>query len=434
MPKVTLTDAAVQRYKAPPGARVNYFDASLPGFALRISGPPKAKPGKPQPTAGGKKTWIFYYRHDGVQKMLTFAPYPTLGLADARQHAHDALKVLKSGNDPAQLKAEAADAAKQRKRDTVAAVFEEFVRRHLEAQKRSARYVAATRRNFERDVLPAWGKRPIVDITRRDVIELIEAIADRGAPIAANRMVATLSKLFNWAVQRDLIAFSPVKVEKPGRETQRERTLDDREIVLVWRAAETLEYPFNQFFRLALALGQRRDEIAGLTWDELDLAAGLWTLAGARTKGAWTHTVPLSPLALRLIAECPRHGRHVMTTGRRRGAAPGAGDAAISGFSKAKAALDARIAELAAAAGEESPAPWVIHDLRRTCRTALSSLGVQPVVAELVIGHRQQGIARVYDLHRYDHEKRAALDAWARHLEALLSPPGANVVPMRRGA
>ncbi|HEV8680638.1 MAG TPA: site-specific integrase, partial [Stellaceae bacterium] len=274
---------------------------------------------------------------------------------------------------------------------------------------------------------------PIADITRRDVIELIDRIADRGAPIAGNRMVATLSKLFRWAVSRDLIPFSPVaEVAKPGKETKRDRTLDDREIVLVWRAAESLAYPFRQFFRLALALGQRRDEIAGMTWDELDLSAGLWTLAGDRTKGGWAHSVPLSPLALRLIAECPRHGRHVLTTGRRRSAAPGAGDAAVSGFSKAKTTLDERIAELAGAAGAVLPAPWTIHDLRRTCRTGLSSLGVQPVVAELVIGHRQQGIAAVYDLHRYDNEKRQALDAWARHLEALLLPPGGNVVPLRR--
>jgi integrase len=266
------------------------------------------------------------------------------------------------------------------------------------------------------------------------VIELIDRIVDRGAPSAGNRMVANLSKMFRWAGSRDLIPFSPVaEVAKPGKETKRDRTLDDREIVLVWRAAESLAYPFSQFFRLALALGQRRDEIAGMTWDELDLSAGLWTLAGGRT-GGWAHAVPLSTLALRLIAECPRHGRHVLTTGRRRSAAPGAGDAAISGFSKAKTMLDARIAELAGAAGAEPPAPWTIHDLRRTCRTALSSLGVQPVVAELVIGHRQQGIAAVYDLHRYDNEKRQALDAWGQFLETLTSPPGINVTPLRRSA
>jgi integrase len=458
MPKVTLTDAAVQRYKAPPGARVNYFDASLPGFALRVSGPTKAKPGKPQPTAGGKKTWILYYRHDGAQKMLTFRPgYPALGLADARQKAHEALKVLKGGNDPGVYEKQEREAAKRQEKEkaryTIEAVVDEFIKRHLQAKHRAQRYIAETRRLFDLHVLPRWRGRPLAEITRRDVIDLLDKIADgkgvgdadadgkaaekrrSGGPIAANRTRAAISALCNFAIRRSIIEVSPAALtERPGVETKRERILDDREIVLMWRAGESLAYPFSQLFRLALALGQRRDEIAGMTWDELDLSAGLWTLAGARTKGGWAHTVPLSPLVLRLIAECPRQGRHVLTTGRRRGAAAGDGDAAISGFSKAKTALDARIAELAADAGEEPPAPWVIHDLRRTCRTGLSSLGVLPVVSELVIGHRQQGIAAVYDLHRYDKEKRQALDAWARHLEALLSPPGGNVVPLWREA
>jgi integrase len=460
MPKVTLTDAAVQRYKAPPGARVNYFDASLPGFALRVSGPPKAKPGKPQPTAGGKKAWIFYYRHDGAQKMLTFKPgYPALGLADARLKAHEALKVLKGGNDPAVYEKQESEAAKRQEKEkaryAVEAVVDEFIKRHLQAKRRAPRYIAETRRLFDLHVLPRWRGRPLAEITRRDVIELLDEIADgkgvgdadadgkaakkekrrAGGPIAANRTRAAISALCNFAIRRSIIEASPAALtERPSAETKRERTLDDREIVLMWRAAESLVYPFSQFFRLALALGQRRDEIAGMTWDELDLSAERWTLAGARTKGGQPHAVPLSPLALRLIAECLRHGRHVLTTGRRRDAAPGAGDAPISGFSKAKAVLDEKIAELAAAAGEEAPPPWTIHDLRRTCRTGLSSLGVLPVVAELVIGHRQQGIAAVYDLHRYDKEKRQALDAWARHLEALLSPPGGNVVPLRREA
>lgn len=148
--------------KGAPRRPRELFRASLPGFALRVSGPPTAKPGQPQ-IDRRRQAWVYYSRHDGKLKVLTFEPsYPALGLADARQKADEAEKALKAGDDPAQLRAEAAAATKERKRHTVAAVFDEFEGRQLQGQKRSAPYVTATRRNFDRDLRPfaASGRSP----------------------------------------------------------------------------------------------------------------------------------------------------------------------------------------------------------------------------------------------------------------------------------
>src|ERR1700674_3234539 len=140
MPTVRLTDAAVQRLKAPPGGRVDYFDAAYPGLALRVTGAIDQRP--------ERRTWTLFYRFGGKQRRLTFEPgYPALGLAEARQEATKALLMIKGGTDPAAAKA-AAKAATARAPDTVANVVELFIKRHLEGKRRAPRYIEDSRRTF----------------------------------------------------------------------------------------------------------------------------------------------------------------------------------------------------------------------------------------------------------------------------------------------
>jgi len=455
--KVILTDAAVQRYKAAPGERKNYFDKTLPGFALRVSGPPKAKPGEPQVTTGGSKSWVLYYRYGGKLKMLTLQPgYPALGLKDARHQAKDALQAVGRQEDPAALKAAAAQRARDQAKDTVEAVIDEFIQRALNGR-RSPHYIRETRRNFDLHVIPAWKGRPIASIRRRNVIELLNGIADgggsgaedkkdrrkgaRGGPIAANRVQAALSRLFNWAINEDYAGLdaSPVyRVEKRGEERRRDRVLSDAEIRQVWRAADELGYPWAPFFQLALTLARRREEIAAMRRDELDLDSGVWTIPGSRTKSGRPVIVPLPPLAVRLLraalANGPKDALHVMTTRRRRGNIA-AGDAPISGYSKAQQAIAAKIAALAKADHLPPLAHWTPHDLRRTAATALGKLGTSRLVIKRVLDHADHDVTAIYDRYEYLDEKRRALDAWGQFLENLTSPtPGANVVPLRREA
>jgi integrase len=202
----------------------------------------------------------------------------------------EALRLLGKGEDPALAKKAAEEKARDEARDTVEAVIDLFMTRYMQAKKRAPRYIAETRGNFDRHVMPAWRGRPIASITRRDVIKLLDTIADqakpaaddeterpkqrrRGGPVAANRVLAAISKLFNWAISRDIIEASPVtKIEKPGAERKRQRVLDDREIRLIWNAAEVLPYPKGPYFRLLLATAQRREETATMRWRDIDRA------------------------------------------------------------------------------------------------------------------------------------------------------------------
>jgi len=439
MPKVSLTDAAVKRYKAKPGERIDYFDTLLGhGFALRVSGPTPRSP-------EGRKSWVLFYRFGGALKRMTIEPgYPALGLGEAREQARAALQALAKGEDPAAGKMEAKTsrkrvpaAAKEQAPNTIENIIDEFMRRYMQAKKRAPRYIEETRRNFDKHVLPSWCGRLLGSITRRDVIELLDAIADEGKPIAANRVRAGLGKLFNWSIQRGIIEASPVAmVERPGAETERERALTDAEIRTVWLAAERLAYPFGPFCRMALATGQRRSEVAGMRWADIDESQRTWTLPAKLTKANRAHVVPLSPLAMNILGDCPRGGAHVFTSRRRRGAKAGdtEADAPISGFSKAKAMLDATAAELATAEEGAPVAPWRLHDLRRTAATVMGRLRVSRFVLSRVLNHADSSVTGIYDRHEYLDEKRQALDAWGQFIETLTGPAGANVVPLRREA
>jgi integrase len=440
MPTVKLTDAAVQRLKAPPGGRVDYFDAAYPGLALRVTGAVDQRP--------ERRTWTLFYRWGGKQRRLTFEPgYPALGLADAREAATKARRQLQAGTDPGAAKAEAKEQA-ARAPDTIANVVELFIKRGLELKHRAPRYIEETRRNFRNHVLTRWGSRDIKGITRRDVIELLDAVMDRGSvvkgddgkrrkapggPISANRTLAAIRALFNFALRRGIIDSTPVAlVERPGEETRRERTLTAEEIRAVWDVAGALGYPFGPFFRLALITGQRRDEVARMRWADLDLDERTWTLPAEATKAGRSHVVPLAPLAVEILRGLPRKA---VTVDRVIRASPyvftTAGDVPISGFSKAKPRLDQTIAK---ARDGAALVPWVIHDLRRTAATEMGRLGVSRLIIGKVLNHADRSVTGIYDRHAYLTEKRNALEMWAQYLGNLTAPLSANVVPLRQAA
>jgi integrase len=435
MPTVKLTDAAVKRLTAPEGARIDYFDAAFPGLALRVTGPTDQRP--------ERRTWTLFYRHHGKQRRLTFEPgYPALSLADARREATKAQLQIRAGTDPAVAKAAAKQEA-SRAPDTVANMVELFVRR-LEAKRRAPRYIEETRRNFDNHVIPRWGDRDIRMITRRDVIELLDAVMDAGStvkragrrhtvpggPIAANRTLAAVRAMFNFALRRGIVESTPVAlVERPGKETRRERTLTADELQVVWSAAGELGYPFGPFFQLAMLTGQRRDEIGRMRWADVDVDAKLWTLPAEATKAGRTHAVPLAPVAVEILKALPRKAGTNGSISR-----PSAwvfttsGEAPISGFSKAKPRIDKTITQLRT---DGALAPWTIHDLRRTTATEMGRLGVSRFIIGKVLNHADRTVTGIYDRHAYLEEKRHALEKWAGYLTSLTNPARENVVPMR---
>jgi integrase len=270
---------------------------------------------------------------------------------------------------------------------------------------------------LEKDVLDVWGHRRIQDIGKRDVIELLDGIVDRGGGLTANRVFAAIRKLFNWAITRAIIVSSPVTgIKPPLAEVRRDRILSDAEILWVWRASSELSYPFGPFVQLLLLTGQRRTEVSGMTWGELDLDKAEWLIPGARTKNSEAHSVPLSGAALDIIKSLPRiksdQGFLFTTTAKSH----------VTGYSRAKADLDKLI--VAGALGADIP-HWTFHDLRRTVASGMARLGINLPVIEKVLNHTSgsfAGIVGVYQRHSFAEEKRNALEAWARFVLSLQRP------------
>jgi integrase len=425
--KTALTDRSIKAMKPPSdGRRTIVWDALMPGMAVRVSGKGKRafyavkrRAGRTQPT------WVL------------LGHYPVVGLAEARAAAREVLGALGQGHDPASLAEAKRRRAEEADASTFAAVVESFIQEHLPKRRSARSYEALIRR----ELIPVLGEKHIGEIRRRDIIALLKAIVARGQPTpgrrrpksggkhAARHAFAALSKFFNWAVAQDTegLDANPVAGLKPadvlGEVEARDRVLNPAEIAAVWRAAETMGSPFGALLQVLLLSGQRLNEIARCSWEEIEGLDGthpVLTVPAERMKGmdgkAAAHTVPLTPAAAAILRSMPRFtgGDFVFTTtgGRR----------PVGGFSKA--AREAR--ELAGIAH------WQIHDLRRTARTGLSETGADTFIGELVIGHRQSGVHGTYDRHKYDNEKRAALLKWEARLLSIVAPEpaGPNVVPM----
>ena len=414
-----LTKLVVERTEPDPARDRFFWDSKVPGFGVRI-----------YPT--GKRMYVFQYRTKArQQRRVAIGLHGPLTIEAARQFAADLYEAVRKGGDPAEEQKRDA----RRVPDTIEKVIEEFMLRYMAGKQRAPRYIEETRRNFDKHVLPRWRGRDLGAITRRDVIELLDAIVDEGKPVAANRTLAAIRKLFNWALQRGLIEATPVAlVEMPGAEQKRERTLAAEEIRAVWAASDGLGYPFGPFFKMALATGQRREEIAQMRWADIDEAERTWTLSSEMTKAGRSHVVPLSPLALQILGEAretarllhgePENGKlatYVFTT---------RGDRPISGYSKAKVRLDTAVAAARQEGGLPALAPWTIHDLRRTVGTGLGKLGILRFIIARVLNHADRTVTGIYDRYEYLEEKRRALEAWGSHLGSLIAPPAGNVVPI----
>ena len=383
-----LTDKSVENAK-PGNRRREVADALLPGLYLIV-----------QPS--GVRSWAVRFRASGRPRKLTLGPWPRIGLKDARDLARAALRAAAEGKDPAAEKVE----ARRRGLDTddlFGAVFDEYLRRHVKPNLRAST-AGEAERLFERRILPRWRKRRLADITRRDILALVDDVVDDGARTTANRVVAALKAFFNWTVGRGILSASPaIGVEKPTVETSRDRVLSDDELRRLWRACDEIGNPFGPMVKLLLLTGARREEVRSMTDGELDLKARAWTLPATRTKNARQHEVHLSGAALAVLKASPRvrnPAGFVFCTN---------GTTAASGFSRAKQRIDALMA------AEATIAPWRFHDLRRTVATGMARLGVQLPVVERCLNHVSgsfAGVAGVYQRHQFKLERIAAFNAW----------------------
>ena len=376
MPKhKTITDAAASRFK---DDGLDHFDSSYPGLHLRCS-------------VSGLKTWRYAYRHGGKQGRMTFDPYPAMSVEAAHEAWRKARDQLRTGHNPVIPTAPT----------HFGGVFEEWLQRD-QAKNRSCESV---RRSIATHVLPHWQHRPINKIVRRDALDVIDAVADKGTPIAARRLHSYLHRLFVWSVGRGIIELNPLaNVDRPAQENKRDRVLSDAELAKVWNAAERMGLPHGRAFQLLILTGARREEVGQLRRSEI--VGDAIHLDGARTKNGEPHIIPLSTAARAVIAKMPHiaGSDYVFTF---------SGARSVSGWAKAKRTLD----------NLSGVTDWVTHDLRRTCATGLQRLGTPLQVTEAVLNHvsgSRSGIVGIYQRHDYADEKRAALEAWGAHVMALV--------------
>ncbi|WP_421850622.1 tyrosine-type recombinase/integrase [Oricola sp.] len=391
MPRKNLTTRFVETVKV--DVRTDFWDDIVRGLVLRVS-------------PSGVKSWTAVYvrESDGAKRRLTIGQFPAIKLEKARAKALKVMSSVSEGEDPAGEKRARREAMKVR----------ELGQLYLEKYaKRRKRTWEEDQRILEKDVYPLIGGHRAVALRRRDVIDVVEAKAETGRERQAGVVLAVVRRMFNWAVENDYLESSPVQgVKAPGKPVRRDRVLSDAELKAVLLALPGA--PFSDAMRAIVQLlaltGQRSGEVCGMTNSEIDIERAIWTIPAHRTKNGLQHTVPLSGPAADIIAAWfPEDDAPSETPLFSRTGDPIESNAVAAAVRKNLQLFEER---------------WMPHDLRRTAATGMAELRIQPHIVEAALNHIsgfRAGVAGVYNRARYDAEKRRALDAWASHVDGVVS-------------
>lgn len=363
------------------------WDTELSGFGCKV-------------TPTGRKVFILQYRMGGrgsrVRK-LTLGPLGAITLHKAREQAQIAHGKIATGIDPQSEKQELrAKIGKDRVRDLVT----DFLNKHAANNRRAAE----TKRIFDHDILPYIGSRSVHEIRKRDIIDILHKVEERGAATMANRVLAAVRKFFNWLEARAILETSPCDgIEAPSKEKSRDRCLTDDELSRILKAAQATPFPFGPIVQLLAHTGQRRDEVASLRGCEINTAKAVWQLPAARAKNGKPHDVHLTKPTLDIIKACTPVGDFVLSLSATK---------PFQGWSKSKAQLD-KDAEVQ---------NWRLHDLRRTMVTYMARAGVAQHVSDRILNHKSgviSGVAAVYQQHEFHAERKDAIEKWSAHLMEL---------------
>jgi integrase len=387
MPRLKLTKSAIDALATPQTDTV-YWDAALPGFGVKV-------------TPKGRKVFIVLYRTGGAGSRLrkyTIGPYGRVTLHQARVAAQKVFAARLDGRDPAAEK-------REKKRRVVADRVEDLLEGFIDQRLSQNRSGAEIARLLRREMAKAWVGRSIHEIGKRDVVEVVSAIEQRGAPVAANKTLKSIKTFLRWCVGRAILDQSPAEgVPSPAKEIARDRVLSDQELARVILAARQIDPRYGGIVELLALTGQRREEVAKLAWEELDFSQRVWTIPKHRTKNAKPHVVHLSDEAIAVLKRMEQQGPHVFAF---HGTKP------FQDFALAKRKLD----ELSKVTG------WRLHDLRRTCVSGMAGLGIAPHVADKILNHQSgtiSGVAAVYQRHEFLRERKEALDRWGAHVAKIV--------------
>ena len=403
MAKHRITERFIKSVEPPDTGYSLIWDDIVNGYGIRIV-----------PT--GKISYLIFYRNkNGKQRRYAFGRYPNISPTEARKIATQILGKVASGEDPF------GDQLALRGEPTFKDLAEEYINRHC-SQKKSGH---EDERIIKADLLKSWGDVPAKEIRRRDVIQLVDNIKDRGSPIMANRTLSVIKRMYNFGIQRDLVESNPTNLIKPpGRENKRERVLKDSEIKRFWKSVDKIEMAgphVRSALRLILVTAQRSGEILSMEWDEVDFNSCLWELPGAKTKNGLPHRIPLSPLALDILNGLDHHGRFVFPSR--------IGTSFNFEASMKSGALSLAVRRNRDAFGLEVFTP---HDLRRTAASHMASIGVDRFIIRRILNHAERDVTAIYDRYGYEKEKRFALNQWSAKLEEIISGQRSKIISIDR--
>jgi integrase len=409
---VKLTQRRIETLECPAGKKdALVFDDEQRGLGVRV-------------TKGGGKTYLAQYTIAGSKCRIPLGSCPAISLAAAREAVQAILGDVAKGRDPAAERKRAAREAKEKAEAealTLGVLIDRWETGHLAGKR--PRYAAEAPRAL-RFAFKKHLTAPATDLTPKAVKAVLNVIADDGRKATAQLSGAYGRACYGWAIGKDLLVENPFARLKLVAVASRERVLSDEELVAIWGATKGPGV-YNAIVRMLILTGQRRAEVAGMTWREIAPDLSTWTIPAGRTKNRTAHIVPLSPQVQTIIKSTHRTSKDdVEPEFVFRGLA-----GAFNGFSKAKTALDE----------DSGVVDWRLHDLRRSMATGLQKLGVRLEVTEAVLNHvsgSRAGIVGVYQRHEWADEKRAALNAWGEHIAVIVEGRTAadNVTQLRRSS
>lgn len=372
----------------------------------------------------GERVWFFAYKFNDRQRMMSIGPYPEIRLAEARAIFEQARRQLKKGIDPL------AEKEADRQAATVAAFVDEFIEKGLKLK--GNRSWPEYERNLRKDVIPAWGKIKMQEITRRDVMVLQERILERGSPNQSNQVFKIVRRMFNFAVERGVVETSPcLNVKFLAPEKRKDRFLSDEEIRVFWQALDScpISEDISRALRLVLVTAQRPGEVIGAHVSEFD--GDWWTIPADRSKNKRSHRVYLTELARDLFQLGARND-YLFPSPRPTATARGPQNKPIAVNALAHALRRAFEKDQKTGAPPLPLNHFTPHDLRRTAASHMASLGFG-VIVDKVLNHTDPRVTAIYDRYSYDKEKRQALEAWERKILKIVGAPvAAKVINLPR--
>jgi integrase len=394
--RMRFTTRRIEDLVCPAGKKdILKFDDEQRGLGVRVTE-------LAQKGSLARKSYLAQYLLGRIKRRVPLGSCAAISLAAAREAARAILGDVAKGRDPAAERKAAAHEVKRKAAEEVLTLDvlagEWRTLRLADKRERYATEAVRAIRYAFKDHLRA----PAADLTRHTVLRVLDNLGRDGKTAMASRTAAYGRSCYQWAVKRGSLAINPFMGLSLAATVKRERVLTDDELAAVWKAAAG-PGPFNAIVRMLILTGQRRGEVAGMTWDEF--APSTWTIPGVRTKNGVAHIVPLSPQAQAILRVCPQLDESGLVFPGLKGP--------FNGFGKAKGALDR-------ASGVKD---WRLHDLRRTVATGLQRLGVRLEVTEAVLNHvsgSRAGIVGVYQRHDWAEEKRAALNAWGEQVDAII--------------